>query len=216
MRLRRLDHAVLLSALVVGACGGGEGPGARDPSSTPPAPTGAPGEPAVPGPETPPGTPAHDGQPARPMKPLAASTMVADLRALGLDVDALPPLDKIPPDKLRQVMKTFAKSLGTPCAGCHDENDFRAPTKNKRIAVRMWDDFVRGLATDDGSPLYCDSCHAGQKEPLDRHDKRALAAWMDANLVARLKRTDGEDHSCETCHGDPFEPDIFSTWLKTK
>jgi len=47
---------------------------------------------------------------------------------------------------------------------------------------------------------------------LDRHDKKALSGWMDANYVKKLKRTDKKEASCEGCHGDPFEPKFLSTW----
>ncbi len=151
-----------------------------------------------------------------PMPTVAATTMAADLTALGLDVRALPALDKLPPDKLRKVMKTFARSLNTTCTGCHDENDFRAPTRNKKIASGMWNHFVRELAQASDTPLYCDSCHAGKKTFLDRHDKKALSQWMDQNFVAKLKRRDGKDHSCETCHGDPFEGRFLETWAARK
>jgi hypothetical protein len=146
------------------------------------------------------------------MPAIGASAMAADLTALGLSPQALPALNKLPPDTLRMVMKTFSKALGTPCTGCHDQNDFRAPTPNKKIATGMWNEFVRKLARDDGSPVYCDSCHAGKRTFLDRHDKKALSAWMDQNFVAKLKKTAGGDHSCETCHGDPFEPRFLEAW----
>ena len=47
------------------------------------------------------------------------------LKELGLDVKNLPPLNKIPPDKVRKVMGTFTKSLGMKCTGCHDADDFK-------------------------------------------------------------------------------------------
>ncbi len=69
---------------------------------------------------------------------------------------------------------------------------------------------------DDGTPLYCDSCHGGKAEFLDSHDKKALSAAMDANYVKKLRRADKKEHSCEQCHGDPFEPKILEGWAKAK
>lgn len=140
--------------------------------------------------------------------------MDADLKAIGLDPKSLPPLGKMEPEKLRKVMKTFTKSLGVQCKICHNGDDFRAPTPNKKVAEKMWDHFVRDLAMEDGSGLYCDSCHNGQMHFLDRHDKKALSGWMDANYVSKLKRVDQKEHGCETCHGDPFEGDILDGWKK--
>jgi hypothetical protein len=136
--------------------------------------------------------------------------MSAELNELGLDPAALPALNKLAPEQLRKVMKTFTKALGVQCNGCHDTSNFRAPTRNKTITTHMWNDFSRGLVlADDGRPAYCDSCHGGRRSFLDRKDPHAVAAWMDDG-VARLKRVDGKEHSCETCHSDPVEPKIFS------
>ena len=158
---------------------------------------------------------------ARPMKPIAPSAMLAELTAIGLEPAALPPLARLEPDKLRRVMRTFTRSLGAVCADCHVENDFAAPTPRKNVAAKMWDQYVRGLSLGGGapdsplSPLYCDSCHAGRITPLlDRHDGKALAQWMDENFVGRLRRTDGKEHRCETCHGEPFAPRFLAAWTK--
>jgi hypothetical protein len=148
------------------------------------------------------------------MTAIANTTMTADLQAIGLDAKTLPTLAKLEPEKLRKVMRTFTKSLGIKCGDCHNESDFSAPTPMKKIASHMWDDYVRALAMNDGSPIYCDTCHQGRPKLLDRHDKKALGKWMDANFVSKLTRRDKKDHGCETCHGDPFEGHILAAWTK--
>lgn len=148
------------------------------------------------------------------MKAIAASAFADDLKKLGLDPAKPQPLNKLSPDVVRKLMPTFAKSLGVKCEFCHDNNNFKAWTPHKRVASKMWDEFVVKLSLEDGSPLYCDSCHGGKTEFLDRHDKKALSAWMDANYVSKLKRADKKDHGCETCHGDPFEPRFLAAWHK--
>jgi hypothetical protein len=148
------------------------------------------------------------------MKVPSASAMAEDLKKLGIDPLHPPPLSKLSPDVIRKLMPTFAKSLGVKCDACHDVNNFKAWTPDKRVAAQMWQHFVVGLTLEDGSPLYCDSCHGGKSEFLDRNDKKALSAWMDANYVSKLKRADKKDHSCETCHGDPFEPKFLAAWHK--
>lgn len=149
-----------------------------------------------------------------PMTPIADTQMLADLQAIGLDAKSLPPLEKLEPEKLRKVMKTFTKSLGVKCSDCHNEGDFSAPTPMKKIAAHMWNDFTRGLSTESGAPIYCDSCHQGRRKLLDRSDKKALSKWMQANFVDKLKRRDKKEHGCETCHGDPFEGHILAQWTK--
>lgn len=140
--------------------------------------------------------------------------MAADLQALGLDPKNLPELQKLEPEKLRKVMKLFSKSLGVRCNDCHKDDDFKAATPMKQVAIHMWNDWVRRLTFEDGSPLFCDSCHQGKKEMLDRSDKKALSGWMEANFVTKLRRTDKKEHSCETCHGDPFEGRFLAAWKK--
>lgn len=193
--------------------------------------TPVPATPATPGPSALPtasatGTsalPAASGSVAAPlhapvvMKPVVASAMAADLEAIGLDPKKLPPLDKLEPQKLRKVMKTFTKALGVPCSACHEADDFKAATPNKAIATRMWNDYSRGLTLADGGPVYCDSCHQGRMKSLDHGDKRALGKWMQAEFVDKLKRVDGREHGCETCHGDPFEgPFLTTVWAKKR
>lgn len=159
--------------------------------------------------------------PMGPMKPPGASAFAADLKKLGLDPLKLPPLNKLPPAVLRKVMPTFTKSLGVKCDFCHDPNNFKAWTPHKHVASKMWDELVVKLALDESGggaagALYCDSCHGGKNEFLDRHDKKALSAWMDTNFVSKMKRADKKEHGCETCHGDPFEPLFMKAWETAK
>ncbi len=149
------------------------------------------------------------------MKDPAPTAMAADLQAIGLDPAKLPLLSKLEGEKLRRVMKLFTRALGVKCGDCHTE-DFAAPTPMKNISERMWDDFARGLAMEGGAPIFCDSCHNGHAEFLDRHDMKALGKWMDVAYVGKLTRRDGKEHECSTCHGDPFEGEILKEWAKGK
>ncbi|MBX3187664.1 MAG: hypothetical protein KF819_11640 [Labilithrix sp.] len=213
-----LGHFTLVGVVVAAvplavACGEvPQGPGPVVPGTATAEPT-APGTPTAPPAGTGTGATTPHGAPG-PMKPTTGSAMADDLKKIGLDPKNLPPLNKLEPDKIRAVMGTFKKALGVECTGCHDANNFKAPTPHKKIATKMWDEFVRKMAMEDGSVLYCDSCHGGHMEFLDRKDKKALSAWMDANFVGKLKRVDKKDQSCETCHGDPFEPNFVAQWAK--
>ena len=134
------------------------------------------------------------------MKAPVASTMGADLQALGIDPKNLPPIEKLDPKALRGVMKLLARSLGGKCADCHSEGDFAAQTRRKKIATKMWNELATKLTLADGSPIFCDSCHQGRIVQLDRTDKKALAKWMEASFVDGLKRKDGKAEECESCH----------------
>jgi hypothetical protein len=140
-------------------------------------------------------------------------TKMADaLSKAGLDPKNLPPLESLAPGPKQRVMRTFTESLGVPCVGCHAEDDFRADTRRKRVSRRMWDQLVRVLQTDDGQPVYCDSCHTGALFHLDRHDPKVVAAYMGETMVGRLRRADGRTHDCTTCHGDPPDFQLLETW----
>ncbi|MDP9148646.1 MAG: hypothetical protein M3O36_01690 [Myxococcota bacterium] len=142
------------------------------------------------------------------------TTMSADLTTIGMDPRSLPPMDKLEPKVLRSVMKLMARSLGVKCVDCHQEGDFAAPTSRKRVAAKMWDEFVVKLTLADGAPLFCDSCHQGRVQQLDRSDKKRLARWMDGNFVNGLNRKDGGEHGCETCHVG-MDMTFLTKWRKT-
>jgi hypothetical protein len=154
---------------------------------------------------------ASDGGMPVPNGPVA-TTMADQLTSLGLDLQHMPDLHSLDGDTRDEVMQTFTRALGVRCSGCHDTSDFAKPTPQKKIATNMWNQFVRNLALKDGSgPVYCDSCHQGKAKFLNRH--APLRSWMTTNFVDKLKRTDGTEHNCGTCHGTPFQGDIFgSLW----
>jgi len=219
-------HAALAGVLIAVACvacGGAGGTGGNGPPPVAPVPP-APGEPAAPIPSAGSGgAPAASGsvstlEPAPvavEMKTPVPSAMVDDLRALGLDAKNLPPIEKLEPRTLRGVMKLMAKSLGVRCGDCHQEGDYAAPTRRKKIAAHMWDEFAAKLLVADASaqpaPLFCDSCHQGRTTLLDRRDKKALSKWMDDNFAAKLTRKDGKSEECESCHVD-MEMHFLAQW----
>jgi hypothetical protein len=196
-----------LFVLAAAACGGAAAQ-APVPAASAPAPQGGPGANGA--------ATFGDESFKGPMKPLAPTAMADDLKALGLDPNALPALGELPPDKLRAVMKTFAKALGAHCTDCHVGGDFAAPTPRKAIASGMWTHFVRERSTADGGPVYCDSCHQGTMTPLlDRHDDKALSHWMADNFVAKLKLRSGQKNDCTSCHGEPFEGHFMKKWAES-
>lgn len=216
-------HALLAISvsvsLAAAACGGNvPGPGVPGANGANGAPSTMPSGTAIPSPSASTAAssaPSAVASAAPVMKPLMATAMTGELVALGLDPKKLPPLEKLEPEKLRKVMKTFTKALGVSCEACHNADDFKAATPKKKIATHMWNDLVRGLKMTDGSPVYCDSCHQGHLEMLDHKDKKALSGWMQAEYVDKLARSDKKEHGCETCHGDPFEGAFLTkVWAK--
>jgi Cytochrome c7 and related cytochrome c len=200
-------HGMLALGVSAGIACGGEG-GEAPPSQAPGAPPAASASSAAgPGSAAPPTSPSTATNTAHAtarveMRAPVPSTLGADLQALAIDPQNLPLMENLDPRALRGVMKLLARSLGARCGDCHAEGDFAAPTRRKKIAARMWDQFAVQLTTVDGSPVFCDSCHQGRVIQLDRTDKTALARWMDASFVDGLKRKDGKAEECESCHVD--------------
>ena len=150
-----------------------------------------------------------------PMDGVRATQMGDMLAAAGLDVRNLPPLEKLTLAQKQKVMRTFTETLGVPCLGCHAEDDFPADTRRKRVAKRMFNEVVRVLTLRDGEPVYCDSCHDGRMHMLDRRDTAMVTRHMSQNLVGQMARVDGRLHDCDTCHGDPPDFQILTTWKKS-
>ena len=150
-----------------------------------------------------------------PMEGVRATRMAGVLAAAGLDVKNLPPIEQLSPGQKQKVMRTFTETLGIPCLGCHAEDEFRADTRRKRIAKRMYNEMVRALTLRDGEPVYCDSCHDGTMYMLDRQDTAKLVKHMSETLVGQFARVDGRDHDCSTCHGEPPDYHMLTTWKGT-
>lgn len=138
------------------------------------------------------------------------------LRALGLSPGELPALGDVPGAAVDKLMDTFDDSLDACCEDCHVKNDPRAPTRAKKISREMWHRFTRELVTLDGSPAYCDSCHAGSVRFLDRRDPEALRRWMRDNYVDKLRKRDGTAVECATCHGEPFQPKLVESFASAQ
>lgn len=198
--------AVAVSASAA-ACSSGD---VSSPKETQTVPTEPP--PAVEEPITPSTTP--------PLRDAIDPKIVSTLKAAGVDVSNPVDLDTLlnTPSKLKAVMTSFTIALGTTCTGCHAQSgkqvDYEAETPKKNVAKKMWSEFVRSLQKKDGSAIYCDSCHQGKMQFLDRADDRSLGAWMKENFVAKLARVDGKDHGCTTCHGQPFNGSFVDQWSK--
>lgn len=206
----RASSALLIAALC--ACGApSAGPdAARAPSQAPDSEAGSTAS------QTPTGQPAGA---AAETQPLARSQSLDLLADLGFSLGQLPPLEAVPPQQLRRLMGLFTRSLGVDCKHCHEPGDFRAPTANKKLTVRMWNEWVRGkrLVLDDGAstePLFCDSCHQGKARFLERADGDRLAVWMARELTARVQSERGESHTCASCHGEgaSFKSKFLEGW----
>ena len=145
------------------------------------------------------------------MQPVAPTRFADDLRAIGLDPAALPPFASLGARERRRLMSAFTRSLGFACTDCHEADDFRAPTRNQRVTIRMWDEMTRPYALEGGT-VFCDSCHNGQGRFLARVDQKAVGKFMSENFTGKLQRRGGKDVECETCHGDPFDGDFLAKW----
>lgn len=226
MRNRSLSLALfgaLAASAFVAACGGStpgpEVPPAPSASAAPHATTPPPPPPASTAATTPP--PPSSSGPATPPPPekkampeLAASKLADDLKAIGLDITKLPKMAALKADQRSKVMPILKKATGMDCKDCHEDKDFKKETPHKAVARKMWDEFVVPMKLASG-PLFCDSCHQGGTHFLDRKNKDAVTAYMDAQYTKKLTKKDGKEVKCETCHTD-MEMKIFDKLWKTK
>lgn len=149
------------------------------------------------------------------MRAVRPSVMGERLRAAGLDPANLPPIETLDGAAKLKVMRTFTEALGVACVDCHAGLDFAADTRRRRVAKRMWNEITRVVAIDTaagGEPVYCDSCHQGDLFVLDRRERSKVSLFMTDDYDQKLRRTDGRDHDCATCHGDPNDHAFLTKW----
>lgn len=194
-RLRSPILAASIAVTALVACGGGSGPA----------------RPALVGPR--PEATARASRTPK-MSDVVASQHARELEAMGLDARRLPPFESLSRAQVERLMPLFTRSLGVACTDCHAGGDATAPTRMKRMSVRMWNELARPYTFKSGAPLFCDSCHQGQVEVLRRDDKPAVAEWMSVNFTDKLETstTPAAEIECESCHGDPAEPRFLATW----
>jgi hypothetical protein len=164
--------------------------------------------------------PVHPKRGEGAMRDLKPSAMGERLRAAGLDPKNLPPLETLDRDAKLKVMRTFTDSLGVACVDCHAGLDFAADTKRKRVAKRMWNEITRVVAMEappspGDEPVFCDSCHQGDLFILDRRNRSKVSLFMTEVYDQKLKRTDGREHDCATCHGDPPDYAFLTKWRES-
>ncbi len=143
---------------------------------------------------------------------IRATQFEDELKALGHEPAGLLPLAQVPVTQKFETMQLIAKSLGVECTHCHvSQEDFRSDTPNKRIARRMWDQFVVEHSLESG-PLFCDSCHQGSAKILQRERKKDVKAYMRTEYSklrhSKLSSADGA-LECRHCHQKPMQPQIF-------
>lgn len=160
--------------------------------------------------------PKSEPAPTRPMSSVHPTRFAADLQALGLDPKNLPQMEALDARQVRRVMGLFTKSLGVRCEACHQQSGFNKATPMKIATREMWNQITRGRTTAGGEPIFCDSCHDGNRRFLDRRDDKALGAWMKKELVEGLSHPSHAKEGCASCHGDPFEPDIIGAWTRAQ
>ncbi|MGQ0507455.1 MAG: multiheme c-type cytochrome [Myxococcaceae bacterium] len=144
-------------------------------------------------------------------RPVSPTTLTAKLAAAGVDLNNPPDLTALTPGQRQIVMTTFTAALGVDCSYCHLPN-FADPTPMKNISRHMWREFVVDLKLTGAGALYCDSCHHGSAQVLDRTNAQATSAFMATEFLGKLARRDATAHSCSTCHGNPFDPSFLAAW----
>lgn len=217
MIAKLLSLALLVSA-VAAACG----PAPEAESPTAPQPEGeepSDGKTTAEGPDASPEDRSSPPTAATPSVPIAQSQLLGEVGKLGLTMKKLPTLKKMPLGQKKKIMPFFQQALGyKDCGGCHqkagEDFDYKTETHHMKIARTMWDEFVVKLRDEKGEAIFCDSCHQQKTHLLNRSDQEALKKFMEDEYQNKLDRGDGKEHSCSTCHGDPFEPKIIEKLWK--
>lgn len=112
---------------------------------------------------------------------LVAALVVGGMPALALAGDDAPAeagsiLTKGMDEKTASdLMRSFNQALGVKCNHCHVKTgkkfDYERWTKRKRIALRMYTDFVAKLKTQAGGAVTCNTCHQGRTTWLKKIGK---------------------------------------------
>lgn len=154
--------------------------------------------------------------------PAIAATRMASVAAAlakgGVDVTRLPAdMGDLTKTQRTAVMNSFTAALGGDCTGCHSTDaaghpDFSAETPNMAVTRKMWTTFVTGMTLRDGSAVYCDTCHQGKVDFLDRSNGKAMSNWMQKYFVDGLQQANKTANTCATCHGSPFVADFLDDW----
>jgi hypothetical protein len=195
--------AALLSAAVVGACGGAPEPRTSGASVQAPAsPAPAPRVPSVPG--------DCDAEPGRPPpEPLERTyTGVAAKARCQREVYT--------------IMGGVTHFLGVKCDYCHLVPDYKAMTHRKEIANWMASDLIPSLTKKkNGAAPWCNDCHVAEGKGIAKilGDPRRPAfaiEWMTTHLVEDFQTKGGSPLHCKSCHqgnvGTPeFQREIILT-----
>ena len=154
----------------------------------------------------------------------------AELRAIGLEPNLLPPIGMMSRSQRMKIMTMFSESMGflpaqstepkkpakglsdfgsMPCFQCHDKQDLAKVTRRMAIVDHMWNDWVMKMNVAGGGTVFCDSCHEKNVKTIDRKDEAGVRAFMKDEYVGKLVMKDGSATTCETCHGQGFQASIF-------
>jgi hypothetical protein len=201
--------AVCVFAAIVAACGSPPTPDAPTGNTTAPTPTSS--QSAAAPPPSGSAASAETVAPHGPMLAVSATKMGDKLKAVGLDVKDLPTLENVPKAKLKDVMMIISEATGAKCGDCHEHKNFAAMTPRKKVAERMWNEWVRSTTMANGDPVFCDSCHHGGLTFLEHSS--SLGKWMDANFVKGMTVTAKKaSRKCQDCHGEPFNQYFLEDW----
>ena len=148
------------------------------------------------------------------MPEVRASKMGDELKAAGLDINKLGAMKTLKPAEKAKLMPIISKATGYQCNDCHDAQDKKKLTPLGHIGEHMWNDYVAKFKLASG-PLFCDSCHDGKHDFLNRKEKEKVSKYMEVEYTQKLSSKDGATN-CQSCHGADFEMKIFEKVWKQK
>jgi hypothetical protein len=104
------------------------------------------------------------------------------------------------------IMGGLTHFLGVKCEYCHVEDDYPAPTHNKRVANWMATELIPSLEKKDGGALWCNDCHTANGKPTAKilgvpRRQGFVIEWMTTHLTERFERASDQGNLlCKDCH----------------
>ena len=146
---------------------------------------------------------------------IVPSKMIADIKAIGIDLASPGDLSKMDMSKKKKLMPFFVKALGhVGLRRLPRRGRLQGRHAQQADGVVDVEPLRQRSSRQGGGALFCDSCHQGKQKLLDRSDKKALSKFMIAELRRQAPARRQEGPHLRDVPLRPFEGKIFAKLWK--